>query len=97
MAAVLGSVGLVAFKEQRKSISNIVIDIDNQYDNYFVSENDVMHLITEGGTEKILGAGYESLSIKKLENRLKTHKFVNGTEVFRDFKGNLFVYITTST
>ncbi len=93
-AAILGSVGLVALKEEEKSFRDIVINIDNQYDNYFINENDVMHLLTEGGTEKILGAGYESLSLKKLENRLKTHKFVNGTEVYKDFKGNLFVNIT---
>lgn len=92
--AVVGCMSLVARKEEGKSFKKIVINIENQYDNYFVDENDVMHLISEGGTEKILGASYESLSLKKLENRLKTHKFVNSTEVFKDFKGNLFVNIT---
>ena len=93
-AAVVASVGLVARKEEDKSFKKIVINIENQYDNYFLHENDVMHLISEGGTEKILGAEYESLSLKKLEKRIKTHKFVNSTEVFKDFKGNLFVNIT---
>lgn len=93
-AVVLTSVGLVARKEEDKSFRKIVINIENQYDNYFINENDVMHLISEGGTEKILGAGYGSLSLKKLENRIKTHKFVKGTEVFKDFKGNLIVNIS---
>lgn len=91
---VLASVSLVARNEDEKAYRKIVINIENQYENYFVNENDVMHLISEGGTEKILGSGYESLSLKKLENRIKTHKFVNRTEVFKDFKGNLFVNIT---
>jgi cell division protein FtsQ len=93
-AAVVAGMGLVARQEEGKSYRRIVINIENQYDNYFVDEHDVMHLISEGGTQKILGAGYKSLSLKKLENRLKTHKFVNSTEVFKDFKGNLFVNIT---
>ena len=93
-AAVLASVGLVARNEDDKSFKKIIINVENQYDNYFIDENDVMHLISEGGTQKILGAGYESLSLKKIENRIKTHKFVNSTEVFKDFKGNLFVNIT---
>lgn len=93
-ATVVVCVGLVAHKEEQKSFKRILINIENQYDNYFVDENDVMHLISDGGTEKILGADYESLSLKSLENRIKTHKFVNSTEVFRDFKGNLFVNIT---
>lgn len=93
-AVVVGCMSLVAGREAGKSIKRIVINIENQYDNYFVDENDVMHLISEGGNQKILGSSYESLSLKKLENRLKTHKFVNSTEVFKDFKGNLFVNIT---
>jgi cell division protein FtsQ len=93
-ATVLTCVSLVARNEEDRLFKRIVINIENQYDNYFVDENDVMHLISAGGTEKILGAGYESLSLKSLENRIKTHKFVNSTEVFRDFKGNLFVNIT---
>ncbi|WP_017731850.1 cell division protein FtsQ/DivIB [Nafulsella turpanensis] len=92
--AVVGSVGLVVHKEGERSFKKIVINIENQYDNYFVNEADVMHLISAGGTEKILGTAYESLSLKKVENRIKTHKFVNSTEVFKDFRGNLFVNIT---
>ena len=90
----VGSIGLVVHREGERSFKKIVINIENQYDNYFVNETDVMHLISAGGTEKILGTTYESLSLKKVENRIKTHKFVNSTEVFKDFKGNLFVNIT---
>ncbi|MBW3545254.1 MAG: cell division protein FtsQ/DivIB [Bacteroidetes bacterium] len=86
----------ISIRNQERTINKIVINIDNQINNYFLDDSDVVRLLSDGGDEKILGASVENLSLKILENRLKNHKFVSNTEVSTDFQGNLFVSITQS-
>ncbi len=86
----------ISFRNDSRVIRKVVVEIDNQINNYFLDEADVLKLLTDGGEEKIVGANVENLSLKILENRLKNHKFVSNTEVSTDFQGNLFVSITQS-
>lgn len=86
----------ISFRSDSRIVRKIVINIDNQVDNYFLDDADVVKLLSSGGEEKIVGASIENLSLKILENRLKNHKFVSNTEVSSDFQGNLFVSITQS-
>lgn len=76
-----------------KSCNRIQVEVEQPYDTYFVSEEDVIRLMTANGTEKIVGVEYERLSLKKLENRIKSHKFVHSAVAYRDFQGNLFVRV----
>jgi cell division protein FtsQ len=84
----------VSLRSDQRSVRKVVVRIDNQINNYFLDEGDVIRLLTDGGDQKIVGAAVENLSLKVLENRLKNHKFVRKTEVSTDFQGNLFVRLT---
>ncbi|AHM59492.1 hypothetical protein D770_06145 [Flammeovirgaceae bacterium 311] len=96
MLFISASIGWISFRNDGRTVRKVVVEIDNQINNYFLDEADVLKLLTDGGEEKIVGASVENLSLKILENRLKNHKFVSNTEVSTDFQGNLFVSITQS-
>jgi cell division protein FtsQ len=90
------SIAWISFRNDSRVVRKVVISIDNQINNYFIDEGDVLKMLSDGGQEKIVGASVENLSLKILEKRLKNHKFVSNTEVSSDFQGNLFVSITQS-
>jgi cell division protein FtsQ len=94
--ATLAAVSLVVVFSARleaKICNHIEVQVEQPYDTYFVSEEEVIQLMTAKGTEKVIGAEFESLSLKKLENRIKSHKFVHSAVAYRDFQGNLFVRV----
>jgi cell division protein FtsQ len=92
--AVLGA--LAWFSKQRqeaKSVNKVNIAIENEYNNYFISEREVNELLTKNGGQKLTGSGKNEVSLKNLELRIKAHKFVKDAQVSRDLKGNLTVRI----
>lgn len=89
------TLAIVALAEKRRSgkvCERILIDVDNRYENYFVTEHDVQTLITDAGADGVVGKRYMEMDLKELEQRVETNKYVRRAEVYRDVKGNLLVY-----
>jgi cell division protein FtsQ len=92
--AVFGA--LVVFadgRQQQKNCDKVSISIENEYNNYFISEKEVTELLTKDGAEKITGLNRNEIDLKNLEMRIKAHKFVRDAQVSRDLKGSLKVSI----
>jgi cell division protein FtsQ len=95
--ALFGLIGtLVAFvsKRQEKRIcEKIYITIDNEYNNYFISDREVKSILTQYGTSKLEGLNIKEIDLKRLELRIKSHKFVQDAQVYRDLAGNINIKI----
>lgn len=92
--AVLGAlVYFTAQKQAEKKINKVSIAIENEYNNYFISNKEVTALLTHDGSEKIAGQNSAEINLKNLEMRIKAHKFVKEAQVSRDLQGNLNVSI----
>ncbi len=96
MMVVVTAVGLVEKKQQSKTCNRVVVNIDNQFDNYFINENDILKLVSEGGMNYILGKKIDEFDLKNIEYRIKSNKFVHDVEVFTDLEGNLVVHAKQS-
>ncbi len=84
----------IAFSERELNghiCQDIVIRIDNQHENFFIDEADVMDLMTGKGQFVIKGTSYEELNLKEIEGRIKKEKFIKKAEIYKDLKGNLLV------
>lgn len=90
------TIGLVEKKQDSRVCNQINIQIDNQYGNYFIDENEIRSLITSNGTTYIVGEDFADIPLKKLEQRLETNKYVQQAEVFRDLRGNLTAKVKQS-
>jgi cell division protein FtsQ len=91
--------GLIIFVHQRQArmvCKKIIINVDNQHNNYFIKEADVMDLLTASGERHVVGASLVGLDIKALEKEVEAHEFVHKAEVYKDLKGNLLVNATQS-
>ncbi|NJM94309.1 MAG: cell division protein FtsQ [Cytophagales bacterium] len=88
---VFVSIGFVEKRQADRVCNRIVIQVDNQYENFFIDESDVMALMTEGGKDFIVGSAYKNIDLRHLEQRIEEHRFIQNAEVFHDPKGNLLV------
>ncbi len=87
------AIGFTQRKQNQRVCREIHIDIDDYYDHYFLNEEDVMFLISEGGKHQIMGTLLNELDLKNIESRVKTHKFIKDVQVFKDLKGNLITRV----
>ena len=84
----------IAFSERERkddTCHDIIIYIDNQYENFFIDEQDVLDLMTENGLHVIRGTSFEELDLKTIEERVKKERFIKNAEIFKDIKGNIVV------
>ena len=84
----------IAFSERERKddrCHDVIIYIDNQYENFFIDEGDVLDLMTENGTHVIKGTSFEELNLKMIEERVKKERFIKNAEIFKDIKGNIIV------
>lgn len=96
LASLFALIGFVEKKQTDKLVKNVVVNINTEYDNYFIDENDVMRLLTNNNEDFLINKKYEDISLKELEERIKSHKFVENAQVFKDHKGNVLVEIDQS-
>jgi cell division protein FtsQ len=96
ISCALGLIALGSFvsaRQKAKICKNVAINIDNEFNNYFISEAEVRNLITREGARELEGAAIQEIDLKSLETRIQNHKFVKDVQVSRDLEGNIKVYI----
>lgn len=91
IVAIFSAIGFVEKQQNEKVCNRIIVQIDNQADNYFINEQDIVSLVTEAGRNQVVGKNMDILPLKDIENRVKLNKFIDEVEVYRDLKGNLIV------
>ncbi|PIB37361.1 hypothetical protein BFP72_02815 [Reichenbachiella sp. 5M10] len=91
---VVGLMVIIGFTSTRHSdryISDVVISVDNQYENYFIDQQDVLALINAAGRDYLLNSDIGALDLKELEQRIETHQFVEDAQAYLDVRGNLSI------
>ena len=92
----VGMISLISFvekKQEGKVYKDIKVAVDNEFENYFIDEEEIIRLITLNNSENIIGRKYEDINLKLLEQRIKSHKFVESAQVYKDLQGNLLAEI----
>ena len=84
--------GFIEIRHNVRLCTDIQINIENEADNYFLSPEDVIRLMTNGGKEKVLNNSFNNISIKTLEKRVREgNAFVEKCQIARNLEGVLFV------
>lgn len=86
-------IGFANKGNNRNVCNKVIITINNQLNNHFIDDNDIMDMITNGYTEVIEGTPYDDINVRTLENRVNNNSYVQEAEVYRDLKGNLLVNV----
>lgn len=93
--ALLAISFLIAFSERKQDglvCKNIVVELDNEHENHFLDEADVLRLV-EGSGQPIVGTQLDHINLRALETKLKYDKHILDADLFGDLKGNLIVRV----
>ena len=84
-------------KQKERKCDNISIDVEKEYQKYFIDREDVLSIMTEDKRKIIKGLSKEAVNIKHLESLIKENKFVDDARVSIDHIGNIEVKVTQNT
>lgn len=91
---VFVAISFVDKQQSETAYKEMVIFIEDRYDNFFVDEEDVKDMITQDGQKVFEGKFISELNLKQLEQRVKEESFIKDADVYRDLKGNILVRAT---
>jgi len=85
------SIGFAKKEQSDRQYDEVVFAINNQFNNYFIDENDLKAIISEDGGQIVKGNKIDRLDLRDIENRLVSELFISDAQTYRDLKGNLIV------
>ncbi len=90
---LLVAIGFVEKKNDSRTCTNVIIQVEDQYNNFFIDENDVMNMITNNGVQQVIGASFDDLNLREIEQRVIAESFVKDAQLYRDLTGNLIAKV----
>lgn len=92
VAVVLLSImGFANSKQKSRQVNTVSVSVDNQYENYFIDQQDVLDLISAEGTGSLLNQDKGALDLKALELIIEQHQFVQDAQIYIDLHGNISI------
>lgn len=85
--------GFASSRQNEKTCKKVSINIDNEYNNYFIGDREIKNLLTLDGKHKLEGLANKNIDLKSLEKRIKANKFVEDVEVYQGLDGNIKVKV----
>ncbi len=85
--------GFASTKQNVKTCKKVTINIDNEYNNYFIGDKEVRDLLTREGERNLEGLPNQQIDLKNLEKRIEAHSFVKQADVYRGLDGNIQVHV----
>jgi len=86
---------LIAFTEGKRDIiicKDVVVEMENIHENYFLDEADVLKLV-ENSAQGIIGKNIDEVDFKRVEKRIMKDKHILNADLYNDLKGNLIVNV----
>jgi len=85
------TIGFSGSRQSARYIAEVHISIDDQYQNYFIDQHDVLALINDEGKDYLLSSDIGSINLKEVESRIEQHQFVEDAQAYLDLHGNLSI------
>ncbi len=94
-AAVLVVLVFIAFTERKHeefAIRDISVRIENEVDNHFLDEADVLGLMRVD-VQNLRGARTSDINLRTIESKIKKDPFIKEADLYTDLKGNLIASV----
>lgn len=86
-------IGFASSKRSERFINEVQVHIDDQYQNYFIDQTDVLNLMNAEGKDYMLNSDIGQINLKELELRIEAHQFVEDAQAYLDLHGNLMIEV----
>ena len=90
LTTITGLIGFTEISVSEMVCEKVIVNIRNTTSNHFVTEEDIMELMSEDGID-VVGQPFNRLNLKELERRVLVNKYVESCDIYKDIKGNLYV------
>ena len=71
----------------------VVVSIENNLDNYFLEEQDILNLATDNGLTILEGKKIEQIDLKSIEKRLNDNPYIRYGQIYKDLQGTLIIAV----
>lgn len=76
-----------------RTVKRIRVEINNEYENYFVDEKEILRLVTSNDDDPIVGKYLREVDLKLIESRVKACPFVDEVQAFKNHSGVIKVEV----
>jgi cell division protein FtsQ len=90
---ILFSLVFVEKKQTQKVCQKVNIYIDTKAGNYFIEEIDVTNILTNNNKDFLINNIHKFINLRKLENKLRDHGFVEKAIISKNLKGDINVRV----
>jgi cell division protein FtsQ len=93
--ALIGVAALIGFSEREQGrivCRNVVVEVNNDHENYFMDEAEVGKLVATV-QPGMIGADMNDLNLKDIEKKLMNDSHIGDAQLFSDLKGNIVVSV----
>jgi cell division protein FtsQ len=70
-----------------KTVRRISVDLNNDFDNYFIDEKEVLSFVTLNDTDPLVGKYLDNVDLKEIEVRIKKCPYVDKVQVYKNLTG----------
>jgi cell division protein FtsQ len=94
-AALVGVGALIGFSEKEQArivCHNVIVEMSNDHENYFMDEAEAMRLVA-AMQPGMIGTDMADLNLKEIENKLMTDSHIDDAQLYSDLKGNIVVSV----
>lgn len=91
---MVSSLAFVEKKQNEILCRDVQVEINNQHENHFIEDRDILQLLNGNGGRKVIGAHCENLDLKELEENILKSSFIDDVTIYHDLKGTIFVDAT---
>jgi len=81
-------------RQQSRVVNSIQIQIDNEEENHFVDKTEIEQAIAAGNNNLVFMRWLDSVSLDRLETKVKQIPFVSRAEVSLDLNSNLHIHVS---
>ncbi|MCE6988795.1 cell division protein FtsQ/DivIB [Dyadobacter sp. CY323] len=89
----IAGIGMAESRLNLQRCNNLVIEIKNDSGARFLNQMDVRMLLTENGSDPLLGSKLSDVALHDLEKRVTRNRLIRKCQVFRDLRGNIVVEV----
>jgi|GEM_PF-180197 len=91
--AALTLLGFVIIQQKNKRCQGIVIQLDEQAEYPFFTEDDIKNLVNNNNTDQIEDILFEKINLQTIETRVLKNRLIKKCQAYRDLFGHLVVII----
>ncbi len=97
IAVLIGCAGMAEHSINSQRCNHLKINIDLETGISFLNKADIEALLTQNGSDPVLGDKLTDLNLDLLERRIKANKLIKNCEIYRDFNSGLVIDVTQET